>query len=188
MTKPTLDHPTLAMLKRQFPDRTLFAAEFRGQTSVVVSKQDLTEVMSFLRHDPGCQFDFLSHVTCADYLNYPEADDPGPSGRFGLTYNLVSCPSGLRLLVRLFLDPSLDTSGTEDDPALHVPTVTDLWPGAEWTEREVYDMFGVAFDGHPDLRRILLWEDYPAHPLRKDYPVIGRGEREQYQVIGRDSA
>ena len=86
------------------------------------------------------------------------------------------------------LDPSLDTSGTEDDPALHVPTVTDLWPGAEWTEREVYDMFGVAFDGHPDLRRILLWEDYPAHPLRKDYPVIGRGEREQYQVIGRDSA
>ena len=76
----------------------------------------------------------------------------------------------------------------EPDPALHLESVTDLWPGGEWTEREVYDMFGILFDNHPDLRRILLWESYPAFPLRKDYPVTGRGEREQYAVINRDSA
>jgi NADH-quinone oxidoreductase subunit C len=71
---------------------------------------------------------------------------------------------------------------------LHLPSVTDLWPGAEWPEREVFDMLGVRFDGHPDLRRILLWESYPAHPLRKDYPLRGRGERDNFRVIGRDSA
>ena len=69
-----------------------------------------------------------------------------------------------------------------------LPTVTDLWPGAEWMEREVYDMLGIRFTGHPDLRRILTWEKYPAHPLRKDYPVKGRGEREDYRVVDRDSA
>src|SRR5690606_18540606 len=93
-----------------------------------------------------------------------------------------------RLNVKVYLDPSIDTTGIEPDPALVLPSVCDLWPGAEWPEREVYDMFGIRFENHPDLRRILTWEKYPAHPLRKDYPLRGRGERESYVVINRDSA
>ncbi len=188
---PTLDHPTLPLLKAQFADRTLFATEFRGQTTVIVDKDDLAEVMAFLRHDAACQYDFLSDVTAVDYLDYPgkpEDTSGGPTGRFGVVYNLVSYPNNTRLFIKVLLDPTLDTSGTEDDPALHLPSMCPIWPGAEWTEREVFDMFGIRFDDHPDLRRILLWEDYPAHPLRKDYPVTGRNEREEYVVIDRDSA
>lgn len=189
MAKPNLDHPTLPLIKQKFPDRKLLAAEFRGQTTLVTQKQDLHEVLSFLRHDSQCAYDFLCDVTAVDYLNYPASDvEGGTRGRFAVVYNIVSCRDNRRLIVKTYLDPTLDTHGVEDDPALHVPTVTDLWPGAEWMEREVFDMFGIHFDGHPDLRRILLWESYPAYPLRKDYPVIGRGEREDYRIIDRTSA
>jgi len=188
---PTLDHPTLPLLKAKFPDRTLFATEFRGETTVIVDKADLAEVMAYLRHDAETQYDFLSDVTAVDYLDYPgaaDADEGLPTGRFGVVYNLVSYPNNRRLFIKVLIDPTLDTSGIEDDPALHLPSMCPIWPGAEWTEREVFDMFGIRFDEHPDLRRILLWEDYPAHPLRKDYPVTGRNEREEYVVIDRDSA
>ena len=85
-------------------------------------------------------------------------------------------------------DHGEDTTGIEPDPALEVDSATDIWPGCEWREREVYDMYGIRFRNHPDLRRILLWKDYPAHPLRKDYPLRGRGERETYKVVHRDEA
>jgi len=195
MPTPNLDHPTLPLLKEKFAGKKFFATEFRGQTTLILDKADLVEVMAFLRADERCQYDFLSDVTCVDYLNYtgspapaPGADTAGPSGRFGVVYNLVSYPHNTRLFVKVMLDPTLDTSGIEDDPGLHIHSVCGIWPGAEWTEREVFDMFGIRFDEHPDLRRILLWEDYPAHPLRKDYPVNGRGEREEYVVVDRDSA
>ncbi len=193
MTKPNLDHPSLPPIKDRFPGVELLAAEFRGQTVLVVGKEHLHEVLGFLRDDPRCGYDFLSDVIGVDYLNYPCPPRNGRSktiaeGRFAVIYNLVSTAHNRRLLVKVTLDPSLDTRGIEDDPALHVPSVCDLWPGAEWPEREVFDMFGIRFDGHPDLRRILTWESYPAHPLRKDYPLRGRGEREAYRVIHRDSA
>lgn len=184
MAKPHLDHPTLPHLKRQFPDAGLKATEFRGQTTVVVPPERLHDVMRFLRDDPECRYDFLSDVTAVDYFGYP-ARMPG---RFAVVYVLASYPLGRRLIVKTHLDPSLDTSGREEDPALEVDSITDLWPGAEWTEREVYDMFGIRFRNHPDLRRILLWRDYPAFPLRKDYPLRGRGERETYRVIEREDA
>ena len=188
MAKPNLDHPTLKLVKSRFPDKKLFATEFRGQTTLVVPKEDLHEVMAFLRQDFECLYDFMSHVTGVDYLGYPKSKKSGPEGRFAVVYNMVSTKSGLRLFVKTMLDPSIPTDGIEDDPSLHVCTVTDLWPGAEWMEREVFDMYGIRFDGHPDLRRILLWEDYPAHPLRKDYPVEGRGERENFAYVGREQA
>ncbi|MEX0744930.1 MAG: NADH-quinone oxidoreductase subunit C [Phycisphaeraceae bacterium] len=189
MAKPNLDHPTLPIIKEQFPDKKLYAAEFRGQTSLVVQRQDVHAVLKFLRDDGRCRYDFLSHVTAADYLNYPASETTeGQRGRFGVIYNLVSTGDAKRLLVKVYLEPTLDTYGVEDDPALHIDSVTDLWAGAEWMEREVFDMYGIRFDGHPDLRRLLTWESFPAHPLRKDYPVTGRGEREDYRVIGRESA
>ena len=188
MPRPNLDHPSLPIVKEQFGDIRLLAAEFRGETTLVVPRDHLHDVLSFLRDDPGCAYDFLSDITGIDYLNYPASTREGPAGRFGVVYNLVSTTSNRRLFIKVLLDPSIDTSGIEPDPALHLPTATDLWPGAEWTEREVFDMFGIRFDGHPDLRRILTWETYPAHPLRKDYPLRGHGEREEFRVVERDSA
>lgn len=178
-------HPTIDRLKTQFAGKGLRAGEFRGDTTVVVPAELVHDVLRFLRDDEESDYDFLSDVFGVDYLNYPE---DGVDGRFAVVYNLVSYEFNRRIFVKVTLDPSLDTTGIEDDPALHLPTACDIWPGAEWNEREVFDMFGIRFDGHPDLRRILLWETYPAHPLRKDYPLRGRGEREQYRVIERDSA
>ena len=193
MAKPNLDHPTLPLVRERFPQAKLFGTEFRGQTTLVVPQESppelLHDVLAFLRDDERCAFNFLSDIAGIDYLNYPGREGTsGPKGRFGVLYNLISYRDNRRLFVKALLDPTLDTRGVEDDPALRLPTVTDLWPGAEWLEREVFDMFGIRFDGHPDLRRILLWESYPAYPLRKDYPVTGRGEREDYRIVTRESA
>ena len=181
---PSLDHPAFHAAKSQFAGKKFRATEFRGQSTLIVEPSDLHEVMRFLRDDSRCQYNFLSDVTAADYLNYP-AKMPG---RFAVIYNVLSHSRDDRFFVKTFLTPSLPTDGTLDDPALHVDSVTDLWPGAEWPEREVFDMFGIRFRNHPDLRRILTWEEFPAHPLRKDYPLRGRGEREQYGVVDRTSA
>ena len=192
---PNLDHPTLPLIKAAFADAKLFATEFRGETTLVVEPAILHKLLSFLRDDERCRYDLLSDIAGIDYLRYPKpkASPAGmPEGRFAVVYNLLGTgtngPESKRLFIKVLLDPTLPTEGIAEDPALELPTVTDLWPGAEWMEREVYDMFGIRFAGHPDLRRILTWEKYPAHPLRKDYPVKGRGEREDYRVVDRDSA
>lgn len=183
MTTPHA-HPALQAVREAFPSFRLRATEFRGQTALIVEPANLHQVMRFLRDDPRTAYTFLSDVTAVDYLNYPA---PMP-GRFGVVYNLIAFARDDRLFVKTFVDPTLPTDGTAEDPGLIVDSVTDIWPGAEWTEREVFDMFGVRFRNHPDLRRILLWEDYPAHPLRKDYPLRGRGERESYRVLDRSSS
>ncbi len=181
---PNLDHPTLPVVREAFPDARLRATEFRGQTTLIVEPDDLHRIMRFLRDDPQCEYNFLSDVTAVDYLDYPAES----IGRFAVVYLLLSHRHDRRLTVKVYLDPTMDTSGTADDPGLRVDSITDIWPGAEWPEREVFDMYGIRFNNHPDLRRILLWKDYPAHPLRKDYPLRGRGEREMYRVIERDDA
>ena len=173
MAKPNLDHPTLPLVKQKFPGVRFVATEFRGQTTLVVPPGDLHDVLAFLRDDPACAYNFLSDVTGVDYLDYPTPRG-APAGRFAVIYNLVSYSHNRRLIVKVFLNPTLETRGVEEDPGLRVRSATDLWAGAEWTEREVFDMFGIRFEGHPDLRRILTWEAYPAHPLRKDYPLRGR--------------
>ena len=145
----------------------------RGQTCVRVPVERLEAVMRFLHDDPECAFDMLVDVTCVDYLHYPGAGE-----RFGLTYSLLSLTYNRRLWVKCFVS----------DPDPVVPTMTGIWKGADWPEREVYDLFGVRFSGHPDLRRIMTWEGFGSHPLRKDYPLEGVGEREDYPVYSRTSA
>ena len=181
---PSSDHPTLPLVKAAFSSLTLTATLFRGQTTLIVPAENVHAIMRFLRDDPECDYDLLSDVVGIDYLKYPAETQ----GRFAVVYLLASYSHNRRLTVKVFLDPTLDTSGIEPDPALELQTVTDIWPGAEWPEREVYDMFGIRFRNHPDLRRILMWKDYPAHPLRKDYPLRGRRERENYRVLDRGAS
>ena len=159
----------VSTLKDRFAGVT--SSEFRGQTRVVVAKSDAFAALQLLRNTGG--FDLLVDVTCVDYLNYRDAPN-----RFGLVYLLANTATNERLTVRVFLG--------EDD--LSIPSVVSIWKGADWLEREVYDMFGITFTNHGDLRRILLPEEFTAHPLRKDYPMQGRGERHNFPVLARDRA
>ena len=117
-----------------------------------------------------CGFDMLIDITAVDYLNYAGARD-----RFGVVYALLNTTSGERVYVKTAVN----------EPELRLPSVFPLWKGADWMEREVYDMFGIEFTGHPDLRRILMPDEFTAFPLRKDYPLRGRGERHNFPVISR---
>lgn len=182
--KTTLDHPAFAAVKAAFPGVRLRGTEFRNQSCLIVEPGQSHAVLEFLRNDESMKFGFLSDVIGVDYLNYP-TEMPG---RFAVLYNLVSFERDDRFFVKVYLDPSIPTDGIAEDPALFLDSVCDLWPGAEWAEREVFDMYGIRFRNHPDLRRILTWEEYPAHPLRKDYPLRGRGEREGYQIVDRTSS
>ncbi len=183
--QPTiLDHPTFKKIKSAFPSIKLAGTNFRDQSTLVVEAKDLHSVMSFLKADESCQYNFLADVIGVDYLDYPSKTP----ARFAVVYNLCSYDRDDRFFVKVFLEPSIPTEGIEADPTLVIDSVCDLWSGAEWLEREVFDMFGIRFANHPDLRRILMWEDYPAHPLRKDYPLRGRGERESYRVVDRTSS
>jgi NADH-quinone oxidoreductase subunit C len=147
----------------------LTASEFRGAARLVAPVASLHEFLRTLKESHG--FDMLVDVTCVDYLNYRDAKD-----RFGLVYLLANTETNQRVTVRCFVN----------DPEPTVPSVVGLWEGANWLEREVWDMFGIRFSGHPDLRRILLPEEFTAYPLRKDYPLQGRGERHNFPVITRD--
>lgn len=129
--------------------------EFRGETTIVVPRHMLRVVAERCREDAGLQFNLLTDATCVD--RFPM--EP----RFELNYHLVSIPrrDKVRLRVRL----------AGDDPV--IDSLVPVWPGANWLEREIFDLMGIRFNGHPDLRRILLPDDWEGHPLRKDYPVEG---------------
>jgi NADH-quinone oxidoreductase subunit C len=156
-------------LKNRFAEAA--TSEFRGQARAVVPAEQIVEALKFLRNERG--FDLLIDITCVDYLRYRGAAD-----RFGLVYLLANTQTNERLTVRTFLN----------EPEPSVPSMTPLWEGANWMEREVWDMFGIHFEGHPDLRRILLPEEFAAFPLRKDYPLQGRGERHNFPVLTREGA
>lgn len=175
------DHPMFAQLKEALPGRSLKASEYRGCSTLIVAPADTKAALAALK---ARGYEFLLDVVGVDYLNYPAKTE----ARFAVVYNLLCPARDERFFVKTWLNPSLPTDGIANDPALVLDSCTDLWPGAEWMEREVFDMFGIRFKGHPDLRRILTWEEFPAHPLRKDYPLRGRGERETYRLVDRTSA
>jgi NADH-quinone oxidoreductase subunit C len=163
-------------------DLSLRSTDFRDELSLIANPKDVHRLLRFLRDDPECNFDLLCDVTAVDYLDYPAQT----LGRFAVVWILANTETSARVRVKTFLDPSLPTLGIVEDPSLIVDSSTDIWEGAEWREREVFDMFGIRFRNHPDLRRILMWKDYPAHPLRKDYPLQGRGERVNLAVVKRE--
>jgi NADH-quinone oxidoreductase subunit C len=164
-TLPSVDD-VLAGLTDRFG--TLDASVYRGQTRVVVPADLSFDALAWLK-ERG--FDLLVDVSCVDYLEYRDAKH-----RYGLVYLLASTTTNQRLTVRVFVD----------DPDPTVRSVVPLWAGANWLEREVWDLFGIRFTGHPDLRRLVMPEEFTAHPLRKDYPLQGRGERHNFPVITRD--
>jgi NADH-quinone oxidoreductase subunit C len=130
---------------------------FVGDWTLIVARDRLLEVMQWLRDDADARFDFCSDVTATDWPSRPE--------RFDVIYCLYSIPHRQRVRVKV--------RAGEEDP---VPSVTSIWPAANWLEREVFDMFGIRFSGHPDLRRVLMPEEWQGHPQRKDYPLEGPGE------------
>jgi NADH-quinone oxidoreductase subunit C len=142
--------------------------KFSDNTRLIVAQDAVFDALAHLKHEAG--FDMLIDVTAVDYLEYPDATD-----RFGVIYALLNIDSGERVFVKTYLN----------EPDLSLRSVFPLWKGADWLEREVYDMFGIVFDGHPDLRRILMPQEFAAFPLRKDYPLRGRGERHNFPVITR---
>jgi NADH-quinone oxidoreductase subunit C len=132
-----------------------------GDHTAIVERTALPGALSLCRDDPDLGFDVLMDLTAVDYQKYPGRED-GP--RFEVVYHLYSLAHNHRVRIKVRLD--------EDDAM--VPTAVPLWPIANWLEREVWDMFGVRFDGHPDPRRLLMYEEFVGHPLRKDYPINRR--------------
>ncbi|MBI4831541.1 MAG: NADH-quinone oxidoreductase subunit C, partial [Candidatus Lindowbacteria bacterium] len=157
--------------RTRFPDAILEQKEYRGEMNVVVRSDVIFEITKFLRDMPELLYRHLADITCVDYLHIGSA-----FGRFAVVYLLYSFKYGDRVRLKAFLP--------EKDPYIY--SLVPLWQTANWLEREVYDMFGIVFRNHPDLRRILMPEDSVHFPLRKDYPLTGKGERESFPYVTRD--
>jgi len=140
-------------LSTAFGEKLSQRTEFRGETSFMISSADLREVTNVCRTD--LSFDYLLDITSIDNF--------GEEPRFELIYHLYSMRHGVHLRLKLKVPEEIGP----------VDTVSDIWPTANWHEREAYDMMGIKFTGHPDLRRILMWDGYPFFPLRKDFPLQG---------------
>jgi NADH dehydrogenase I D subunit len=156
-----MSNPTLEKLKARFPDGVQDVGEFRGDTVVTLSRASLLDAARFLRDEPDLQYDLLVDLTSVDRRKL------GIEPRFATIYQLYSIPKNQSLRLRV----PLPWDGATEMP--QCPSVTHIWPTANWHEREVYDLMGIEFGGHPWLRRILMPENWVGHPLRKDYPLGG---------------
>lgn len=160
-------------VKEKFASAVLEAGAPIGQETVVVESSQVVEVLRHLRDTPDLSYTMMVDVTGVDYLGWPE---PVPA-RFAVVYHLWSLARKRRIRVKAFL---------KGDPP-RVPSAVGLFPLADWGEREVYDLMGIHFDGHPNLRRIMLPESFEAHPLRKEYPLEGLGERHDFETYDPES-
>lgn len=147
-----MDNLSLTRLKEKYPDSILESTEFRGELTLVVRREDIVPVCRFLRDDPELSYNFLSDLTAVDRWRREL--------RFDVIYNLYSIDKNHRLRLKV-------KAGENE----LVPSVTSVWNTASWFEREVFDLFGIEFRDHPDLRRILMPDDWVGHPLRKDFPL-----------------
>lgn len=140
-------------LKQDFSEACVSETEFRGEHTLCVKLSALHEILTKAKEQLG--YNFLLDVSSLDHF--------GSDPRFEVVYELATLDDSKHLRVRSKVDEEEE-----------VPTATDLWPAADWHEREIYDMMGIRFAGHPELKRILMWEGYPYYPLRKDFPLAGR--------------
>ncbi len=164
-----LQQRALELLEGRFGRKILEAQTFRDDITVTIGPDHLQAVLVFLRDHKELRYNHLSSLTGIDYLR---TEIPGSWGavRFGVVYNLFSIDNGANFAVRVVVGG--------EEPV--IPSVYELWHGADWQEREIYDLFGIDFDGHPDLRRLFLYDDFEGeYPLRKDYPLRGKGERDR---------
>jgi NADH-quinone oxidoreductase subunit C len=142
-------------LKTEFPDSIESTTVFRNDLTIQVKREDIVKVSGFLKNDPALSFDMVVDLCGVDMYR--------PEGRFEVIYNLYSLKNKKYVRLKVLVD--------EEDPV--VDTVGTVWSGAGWHERETYDMFGIKFEGHPDLRRMYMPEEYEYFPLRKDFPTMG---------------
>ena len=156
----------LSKIKERFPDAVLDITEFAGEHILHVKGQDILTVLTELKDDG---FHFLADLTAIDNLTL------GGFDRFAVSYHLLSHKTAERVTVKAYI--------SEEKPSL--PSVESLWKTADWQEREVFDLYGIKFEGHPNLIRIMNPDDYDGYPLRKDYPRLGRKERSNFPVIDR---
>src|ERR1043166_5600820 len=143
----------LNSLGQTFGEKLQHKTEFRGETTYTIAASDVHEIAKFFRDD--LSFDYL--------LDSTSIDNFGQEPRFEIVYHLYSMPHAAHLRLKVNVPEEIDA----------LDTVSDIWPTANWHEREIYDMMGIKFNGHPDLRRILMWDGYPFFPLRKDFPLAG---------------
>ena len=156
-------NPTADALRAQFTEAVKRVDVVWGETTVIVDRARVLDIVRWLHGDPGQRYDFLADVTAVEYRD--------PERPIEVVWHLRSLP--FRRFLRLKAE-------LEKGAALSVPSVWSVHKSADWLERECYDMFGIRFEGHPDLRRILMWEDYKeGHPLRKDFPMRGRFSRSE---------
>ncbi len=147
---------TLKKLAERFPGAILETHSHRGDDTAVVKKESILEICTFLRNDESLLYNFMMDLTAVDYL--------GKDPRFEVVYHLFSLKHNMRVRIKARV-PESDCS---------IDSIVLVWIGANWFEREVYDMYGITFNGHPEMRRILLYEEFEGHPLRKDYPLKKR--------------
>ena len=146
----------LELLREKFPEDVLEGSTLRRENTAVIRREALIPVVEFLRNDSRLEFDFLIDLTAVDYL--------GRRPRFDVVYHLLSLSGNRRIRLKVRVD--------EGDA--EVPSLSAHWGCADWLEREVWDMFGIRFTGHPNLKRLLMYEEFRGHPLRKDYPIQRR--------------
>jgi NADH-quinone oxidoreductase subunit C len=156
--------------REKFKDDVLGFTDFRNQFTLRIRGSANIRILKWLKEDPATKFNMLTDVTCVDSLRLPEDMLGEYPERFAVVYNLTSLETGDRLRVK---------AAVAEEPC-EIESVASMWSGADWGEREVYDMFGILFKNHPGLKRILMPENYEGHPLRKDYPLKGRGERDNF--------
>ncbi len=157
-TTKDLAAKTVEAVRSKFGEAVLEVVEHRGETTIILPPEKVPAVAKYLRDHPALRYNFMADLTAVDW---PEREP-----RFDVVYHLLSMDT--RAVIRL-----KTRVGGPGEEHPDVPTVSAIWPTANWYEREVYDLFGITFTGHPDLRRILMPEDWTSHPLRKDYPLTG---------------